>query len=133
MKQQEPLSVFIADDSDSFRTSLKAVLGDIPGVNIVGEVSHAGQLMDKLFRLKPDLVILDIRMSGGNSFNVLKQIKKMIPSTIVSIITEYAFDLYYTKCLELGADYFFDKSMEIERLIKTIGQMSHAHAQVTAV
>jgi DNA-binding NarL/FixJ family response regulator len=132
MKQRQTMTVFIADDSNAVRSSLKQILNDLPKVRVVGEASQARGLAETLLGLKPDLLILDIRMPGGNSFSILKEIKTAIPSTIIMMITEYAFDLYRRKCLELGADYFFDKSMDTERLINVIGQLCPVYGHAAA-
>jgi DNA-binding NarL/FixJ family response regulator len=73
--------------------------------------------------LHPDAVILDIQMPKENGISVLKKIKKDRPATIVIIFTSYPFEQYRKRCVDLGADFFFDKSMEPEKPIEVLERM----------
>ena len=70
--------------------------------------------------LKPDFVVLDIKMPDLNGMDILSDIKQIIPTPVVIILTNYPYPSYRIRCLELGADYFFDKSSEFSNVIKTI-------------
>jgi DNA-binding NarL/FixJ family response regulator len=110
------MKVFIVDDSDQIRASIKDMLSDVPGVEIAGEASHVGNLIETIKRVRPHVIILDIRMPGGNGFSVLKEIKKELPSIIVIMFTDYSYDLYRKKSMELGADFFLEKSSDFEQI-----------------
>ena len=96
-----------------------ALLQQIHGIEIVGEAIKVDEAMQSIEDLKPDIVILDIKMPG-NGINVLKMIKKKIFAPKVIIFTNYPYPEFRKKCFELGADYFFDKSFELEKLIKIL-------------
>ena len=115
------MTVFIADDSENVRKSLKDALYDI-GASVLGETDKISEVLHAVRELAPDFVILDLRMSDGNSFGLIREIKQSFPEMKLAVFTEYSYDLYRQRCLELGADYFFEKSMESEKLIKTIQQ-----------
>ena len=72
--------------------------------------------MESISRLQPDAVILDIRMPGGSGIDVLKKIKKNYPSTLVIMFTNYPTAQYRKRCLDLGTDFFFDKSTEFDKI-----------------
>jgi DNA-binding NarL/FixJ family response regulator len=118
------MKVLIADDSALMRERLGALVAEIEGVELVGEAGSAKEALAGIRRLKPDVVILDIRMPGGNGIQVLQEIRKEPAARpIVIMLTAFPYPQYRQKCLEAGADYFFDKASEFDRvasLLKTL-------------
>ncbi len=110
------MRVFVADDSAPVRERILSMLEGIPGVQVVGhaEDSIAARLL--ITALQPDVVILDINMPGGSGIEVLHEIKHQTPSPTVIMLTNYSQPQYRARCLEEGADYFFDKSSEFEKI-----------------
>jgi DNA-binding NarL/FixJ family response regulator len=119
------MKVFIADDSDQIRSSIKDVLHDIAGVEVVGEASNAENLTETIGRLRPQVVILDIRMPGGSGIGALKKIKAQYPSTVVIMFSDYSYKLYREKSMELGADFFFEKSIEFEKIETVLKKLTY--------
>lgn len=110
------LKVLIADDSDVFRSRLVNLLSDNPSIGIVGEARDGTGAAVLIEKYKPDVVILDIRMPRETGFEVLKQVKKSKSAPIVIMLTNYPYKQYKEKCLQDGADYFFDKATEFWRI-----------------
>jgi DNA-binding NarL/FixJ family response regulator len=119
------LRIFIADDSDLVRERLKELISEIPGTEIVGEAATGGETLAALKRLTPDVLILDIRMPGGNGIDTLEAAKEQSPAPLVIMLTAYAYPQYRKKCLEAGAEYFFDKSTEFERVADALAKLRH--------
>ncbi|NNJ51920.1 MAG: response regulator transcription factor [Ignavibacteriaceae bacterium] len=117
------LRVVIVDDSNLVRERLVKMLGAVPNLEIVGEAANSQNALEVFRDQKPHVVIVDIKIPGENGIEVLKKIKKINQAVIVIIITNYPFTQYRTKCLENGADYFFDKSNEYSEVIRTIENM----------
>ncbi|MBT8379620.1 MAG: response regulator transcription factor [Ignavibacteria bacterium] len=117
------LRVVIVDDSNLVRERLVKMLGAVPNLEIVGEAANSQDALEVFRDQKPHVVIVDIKIPGENGIEVLKKIKKINQAVIVIIITNYPFTQYRTKCLENGADYFFDKSNEYSEVIRTIENM----------
>ncbi|MBT8390550.1 MAG: response regulator transcription factor [Ignavibacteria bacterium] len=117
------LRVVIVDDSNLVRERLVKMLGAVPNLEIVGEAANSQNALEVFRDQKPHIVIVDIKIPGENGIEVLKKIKKINQAVIVIIITNYPFTQYRTKCLENGADYFFDKSNEYSEVIRTIENM----------
>jgi DNA-binding NarL/FixJ family response regulator len=118
------MKVFLVDDSAMVLEKLAGMISGIDGVEIAGQAMTARDAIRSIVTLKPDLVILDIRLNrGGSGMDVLKRIKKEIPPPIVIMLTNYPYPQYREKCQALGADYFFDKVMEIEKLYSTFKQL----------
>ena len=100
------------------------MLGDIENVQIVGHAESAVDTIRLVKELAPDLIILDIRLPGESGMDILKVIKaeKLVP--VVIIFTNYPYPEYRQRCHELGADYFFDKSSEFNRMVETIRKIA---------
>jgi DNA-binding NarL/FixJ family response regulator len=118
------MNVLLVDDSEILRNHLMTILSEMENVNIIGESTDTDSAIRDLKNKKPDLVILDIRMPGEGGIHVLKIAGEKYPDLRVIIYTNYPYPQYRTKCMELGADYFFDKSTETETLIETIKQLA---------
>ena len=124
------VKIFIAADSIQIHRSLKATLDDIKGVEVIGESGDVGIIADRVFQLRPHVVMMDIRMPGGGGIDVLKEIKSRDPSIIVIMFTSYAYDLYEKKCLALGADFFLENAGDlprIEYIIKSVESRIRPH------
>ncbi len=109
--------ILIADDSDIVRDRLTELLNDVADEI---EIAHdAPETLDKVEEFKPDYVILDIRMPG-NGVSIIQKIKAFDCSPVVIMYTNFPYEQYRTKCMEAGADYFFDKSSGAERIIDVL-------------
>lgn len=111
------LKIFIADDSELLVEKLVNILSDIQDVKIIGKAYDALTAENLIKKLIPDVVILDVHLNDGSGIEILKQIKKDNPSTIVIIFTNRSEPDYRKVCLKEGADYFLDKSIEFEKII----------------
>jgi len=89
----------------------------------VGQAEDAPTSLDAIRQTQPDVVILDIRMPGGSGIDVLRTLKKMTPAPAVIMLTNFAYVQYRTKCEEAGADFFFDKSTEFDKVPQALEQV----------
>lgn len=117
------MKVFIVDDSALVRERIIAMISEHPEIEITGQAKNAQEGINSILKLKPDVVILDIRMPGGNGIEVLKNIKKNSSGPTIIILTNYPYPQYRKKCIEAGADYFFDKSTEFNKIIEVIKKL----------
>jgi DNA-binding NarL/FixJ family response regulator len=114
------MKVFIVDDSKIVCEGMKKMIEGIDEVEIAGTAGNAQDAIGSIAELKPDVVILDIRLSGPSGIEVLRDIReKKLPIQVI-MLTNYPYPQYRKKCAELGADYFFDKVTEIENVRNTI-------------
>jgi len=110
------LKVLIVDDSALLRQRLIEMLAELKGVEIIGQAERMVQAKNLARQLKPDSVILDLQMPDGNGLDILRDIKKQAVTPLVVIFTNYHYPTLRKKCLEQGADFFFDKSTEFEKM-----------------
>ena len=116
------INVFVADDSPAVRARVVRMLTEIQGVEIVGQAGDAPETIDAVKRLRPDAVVLDIHMPSGSGIDVLLEIRQNVPPPLVIILTNYPYVQYRERCLGAGADYFFDKSNEFEKITDVFRQ-----------
>ena len=118
------VKVFIADDSEVVRQRLIDIFAEISGIEIVGQARDAAEAIGSIQKLRPDAVVLDVRMIGGSGIDVLKRVKKSEPCTVVIMLTNYPYAQYRKRCMAEGADYFFDKSAEFEKVAEVVKQLA---------
>ncbi|MFC2141348.1 response regulator [Acidobacteriota bacterium] len=117
------MRIFIADDSEELCSRLVEILSEIRGLQIVGVARNKKEALDGIAKHKPDVVILDIRMPDGNGISVLNVIKKQKRPPLAIMFTNYPYLQYRKKCLEDGADFFFYKALEFEKMIDLINDL----------
>ena len=108
--------IYIVDDSKVVRERLVNMLSEIDGVEVCGQAQNAAEAIAGIRSLKPRVVILDIQMPGGSGIEVLRTIKQDIRPPVVMMLTNHSYQQYRDKCMELGADYFFDKTHDFENI-----------------
>ncbi len=122
------LKVYIADDSQLVRDRLKEVFAEKGSMDVIGESGDAEEAMQAIRRLNPDVVILDIRMPGGGGLPVLTDIKSRKPSPVVIVLTSsYPYPQYRQAYLAAGADYFFDKIKDIQKMTDVLVELAQKH------
>jgi len=120
------MKLFIADDSFVLRDRLSGMISEIEGIDIVGEAENSVAALAAIDRLRPDVVILDLRMPGGDGILALEALKKRKSSPKVIVFTNYPYFQYRKRCLDAGADFFFYKATEFEILIDLLRHLVKA-------
>ncbi len=118
------MRVAIVDDAAVVRARLVAMLSAIPGVEVIGGGEDAIDHGIFIRNTEPDVVIIDVTMSGFSGMNLLKEIKKRKPNPVVIMLANNAHPLYRMKCVETGVEYFLDKSTEFEKIPKILKQLA---------
>ena len=114
--------VLIADDSNFMLVRLQQMLVGMEGVELVGSFHNGTDALAALRELKPDLAILDNKMPGLNGIDIIREIRKEDSQVTLMLLTFYA-DLHYRQqAMNAGADYFFSKSEDFEKIPAVINQ-----------
>lgn len=119
------MRVLVVDDSNLIRSRLIRIFSASGNVDVIG--STGDEEVDLLKSFNPDIVVLDIKLNNRSGVDILKSIKTTSPGTIVAMLTNYYDQYYLNRCKELGADYFFDKSMDFEKLADLINDFESLH------
>ena len=108
--------VFVAEDSPLIRDRLVEMLVEVDGVTVVGAVETPEDAIAGIVRTNPDYVVLDYQLKGGTAVDVLRAVHPQLPATVFLVLTNHANPQYRRICLEAGASFFFDKSLEFDKV-----------------
>ena len=120
------MNVFIVEDSEAMRESLRSMLSEFHDVKIVGYAADETGAIEHINALLPDVVILDLNLQSGTGVAVLKNVKKHHPEIKVMVLTNCNDELYVDACKRANADYFFDKSFQFMQVREVFSNWSHA-------
>ena len=118
------MRIVIVDDSVVIRQRLTRLLSKLDGIEVVGQAADVPVAKVLVERLKPDVAILDIRMPSGSGADLLRELKQLTPAPKVIMLTNYPYPENRKKCMDLGADFFFDKSTDFQEVVGLIGRMA---------
>ncbi len=121
------IKCLIADDSDPIRSRLKDLISKTDGIELAAEAEDGDKALRLINELKPEIIILDIRMKKMNGITVLDKMRKeayrqsntkekadiikaAASSPAIIIFSNYLNERYMKRCAELGAGYYFSKS-----------------------
>ena len=120
-----PLRVFLVEDSPAIRERLTETISSLEDVEVIGHAETEADAIAALRTVTCDAVVLDLQLRQGHGFNVLKALRSAptTPRLIVLVLTNYATPQYRGRSMEIGADYFFDKSREYDRLCEVLEEL----------
>ena len=115
-----PVTVLLIDDSEVVRAGLRTLLGTDAAVAIVGEAATVASGVEAAARLRPDLVLLDIRLPDGTGFEACRQILKHAPDTRVLILSSIADDAMVDEAIRSGANGYLLKEIDGRGLVNAV-------------
>lgn len=124
------ISLLIADDHQVVRLGLRNVLRN-SGIEVTGEATTGSEVLDRVAEKRPDVVLLDVRMSGGDGLHVLGRLKLDYPDLPVVIFSTYDNPTYVARAVALGASGYVLKSDPREHLIDAIEKALKGEASWT--
>lgn len=113
----------MAEDSDLILFRLLEMASAFRQLEIVGIFKNGNVALEAILRLKPDLAIIDINMPGISGLRVLKETRKQDQEIKIIILTFSAIDRYREMVLREGADYFFLKAEDFEKIHLVVAEM----------
>ena len=125
MSSMKPVRVLVVDDHEVTRVGLQTVLSRESSINVVGEATSVKDTVDEACRLQPDVVLMDVRLSGGSGVDACRAIKDYCPATRVLFLTSYQDDEAVLAAVIGGAAGYLLKHVNAEALVRAI----HAVAQ----
>ena len=117
------MRVLIADDSNFILDRLQQMLSSLDNVEVVGSFHNGTDALSGIHKLKPDLAVLDNKMSGLKGVDVIREIRKEDNKVKLMLLTFYADTYYRQQAMKAGADYFFSKSEDFEKIPEIIMQL----------
>ena len=121
--RETPLRIYIADDSKAIHYYLGLALEMIPGVDLVGCAYDALAAVAGVYVLRPDVLILDVRMDMGGGLDVLKTLQ-FYERPLIFVLTRDTSPALRRCCRSLGAHGVFDKENDLPELLTAIEQQT---------
>jgi len=116
----DTIRILLAEDHVVVRQGTRQLLEREKDFEIVGEAGDGEEAVRLAEQLKPDVVIMDVNMPKLSGIEATKQIKAILPATIVLVLTGYDYDEYVFSMLEAGAAGYLLKSVSGDELIDAV-------------
>ncbi|NLO69890.1 MAG: response regulator transcription factor [Porphyromonadaceae bacterium] len=117
------MRIVIADDSVLMLERLQKMLSLIDNVEVLGVYRNGTDALAGLKTFSPDLAILDNKMPGLNGVDIIREVRKENHTIKLMLLTFYSDLIYQKQAMEAGADYFFSKSDDFEKIPELIDQL----------
>lgn len=114
------LRIILVDDHEVVRLGLRTLLTRHPEFEIVDEASNANDAIEKSLRLKPDIVVLDIRLPGVSGIEACRQIVAQQPTTKIIMLTSFAEDEMLFDAIAAGASGYVLKQIGSDELVRAL-------------
>jgi len=124
------LRILLVDDHEVVRVGVRALIERQPGMEVVGEASTVGDAVSQAEQLAPDVVVLDIRLPGGNGLQACQQIKAQRPETRVIILTSYPDEQILFDAIASGADGYVLKRVGSDDLIRALERVGRGDSML---
>jgi CheY-like chemotaxis protein len=116
--------VLLVDDSAVVCERLSALIHQLGDPIRVAVAAEGGRALAFFEELCPDAVVLDLELSGLIGFDRLVEFKRRRAGCVVIILTTYTYPEFRENAVRLGADHFFSKTMEFERVTEVLGTLT---------
>jgi DNA-binding NarL/FixJ family response regulator len=116
--------VYVVEDAPLVRERLIEMLDATPGTQVIGAAERADEAIRDILERHPDVVLLDLRLAQGNGLDVLRAVHPAAPEITFYMLTSFAFEPYRQLAARLGAQDFFDKARDFERVRDIIAARS---------
>jgi DNA-binding NarL/FixJ family response regulator len=114
------VTVLIADDQTLFREGIKDLLEDEKGITVVGEASTGPEVIAMAKKLKPDVILMDIKLPQMDGVSATRVIRKECPSTNVLILSSYEDEAHVTEAIQAGANGYLSKMLPASELVHAL-------------
>lgn len=117
------IRVLVVDDHDLVRTGITRMLADIQGLQVIGEADSGEQALKKVRELKPDVVLMDLRMPGIGGLETTRKLQASHPDIKVIVVTVCEEDPFPTRLMQAGAAGYLTKGAGLEEMVGAIRQV----------
>lgn len=118
------IKIMLVDDHEVVRLGLRSLMSIYTNFEIVGEATNANQAIAMALQKKPDIILMDIRMPGKSGIDACREIKNLISSTNIIMLTSYDDEDEVYDSILAGASGYVLKEIDSQHLIQTIEAVS---------
>jgi two-component system response regulator DevR len=124
----KPVRLLLVDDHQVVRVGLRTVLHNNQGITVVGEAGSKAAVVRAVKRLKPDIVLMDVRLPDGSGVEAARDILATHPTTRIIFLTSYADDDSVLEAVLAGAHGYVLKDIDVSLLIRSIRAVSNGQS-----
>lgn len=114
------IRVLVVDDHDLVRTGITRMLSDIDGIKVIGQANCGEEALKQARELKPDVVLMDIKMPGIGGLEATRKLLRSQPDVKVIAVTACEDDPFPTRLLQAGAAGYLTKGAALEEMVQAI-------------
>jgi two-component system response regulator DevR len=122
------LRILLVDDHEVVRLGVRALIERQPGMEVIGEAGTVREAVLQAEKLMPDVVVLDVRLPGGDGLEACRQIKAQRPEARVIILTSFPDDEVLFDAIASGADGYVLKQIGSEDLIRALERVGRGES-----
>jgi len=122
------IKVFLVDDHEIVRLGLSTLINDQPDMEVVGEAGTTGEALKAIEKLRPQVVLMDIRLPGEGGIEATRKITSRVPDTKVVMVTSFADDELVVSAVRAGAAGYVLKQVGNEELLRGIRAAARGEA-----
>lgn len=120
-----PINVLIVEDSAIVRHRLRAMIAErVPQVTAIHGAATGERARQCFAEHRPAAVVLDLQLPGASGLELLPEFKRQRPDCVIIVLTSHSAAAIRDRCLDLGADYFFDKSSQFEHVLDALARVA---------
>jgi len=124
--------VAIVEDDSGLREQLTQILGAASGVEFVGACGSGEEAVDRIHTLRPDVVLMDIKLPGMSGIECVAHLKRSLPSLQIIMVTVYEDSERIFRALKNGADGYLVKSSPPEILLEAIDDVGRGGSPMSS-
>lgn len=120
-----PVRILLCDDHLLIRASLKSLIGEFPGIDVVGEAGDGREALEHVAKLSPNVVLMDIAMPGLNGLEATRRLVKDYPQVRVLMLSMHGDESHVLQALRAGASGYVLKGSaprELEMAIEAVAR-----------
>jgi DNA-binding NarL/FixJ family response regulator len=122
------IRILLVDDHDFFREGMRGLLATVPGTDVVAEASSGEAAIAVATKLQPDVVLMDLKMSGMNGIDATRQIVATSPHVGVLVLTMFEDDDWVFAAMKAGARGYLLKGSNQEEIVRAIRAVGNGEA-----
>lgn len=117
------IRVLVVDDHDLVRAGITRMLDDVPGIQVVCEAGSGEEALKKTRELKPDVILMDIKMPGIGGLEATRKLMRINPDLRIIAVTACEEDPFPTRLLQAGAAGYLTKGAGLTDMVQAIRQV----------
>ena len=126
------IRVLIVDDHELVRLGISRLLGDVSGIEVIGEASSGEEAIDKVKRLSPDVVLMDVKMPGIGGLEATRRSLRVDPELKIIALSVYDDEPFPSKLMSAGAVGYLTKGTNLDEMVRAIKKVHSGQRYISS-